>query len=244
MLQAFTLRSSRGQAFLIVAIIFAYLRKSGVPGSHRRLLGYPASVAATSRFGYVLKTGVNQSLWEGVLGLSPSSSSLLVFTCGGSGGSSRRCIRLGRVSALSEALQPLSASSSLPRSDHPRRYGDRPHADAGSWRISGGRNTRTRRSYGYGPHGLALAPHQYQRFHAGHQHLSCCSSVQIAIYTFHEFAEAGVFPNSGAWHRGPDLFSRRALRTLVLDAHRCYVRRLAGGCLGGGRLRQQACDSQ
>jgi high-affinity iron transporter len=31
--------------------------------------------------------------------------------------------------------------------------------------------------------------------------------VQIAIYTFHEFAEAGVFPNSEAWHTATEVFS-------------------------------------
>src|SRR5262249_44560574 len=31
--------------------------------------------------------------------------------------------------------------------------------------------------------------------------------VQIAIYTSHEFAEAGVFPNSEAWHTATEIFS-------------------------------------
>ena len=71
MLQAFIIVLREGfEAFLIVAIIFAYLRKSGrmwlAPAVYSAIA---ASVAASIALGYALKTGVNQSLWEGVLGV-------------------------------------------------------------------------------------------------------------------------------------------------------------------------------
>lgn len=72
MLQAFVITLREGlEAFLIVAISLAYLRKTGrgalVPAIH---WGIAASVALSIGAGLLLARARNQSLWEGVLGIA------------------------------------------------------------------------------------------------------------------------------------------------------------------------------
>ena len=72
MLQAFVITLREGlEAFLIVAISLAYLRKTGrhalVPAIH---WGIAASVALSVGAGLLLARARNQSLWEGVLGIA------------------------------------------------------------------------------------------------------------------------------------------------------------------------------
>jgi high-affinity iron transporter len=72
MLQAFVITLREGlEAFLIVAISLAYLRKTGrrelVPAIH---WGIAASIALSIGAGLLLAKARNQSLWEGVLGIS------------------------------------------------------------------------------------------------------------------------------------------------------------------------------
>lgn len=71
MLQAFVITLREGlEAFLIVAISLAYLRKTGrqalVPAVH---WGIAAAVAASVALGVLLQRAMNQALWEGVLAL-------------------------------------------------------------------------------------------------------------------------------------------------------------------------------
>lgn len=71
MLQAFVITLREGlEAFLIVAISLAYLRKTGrhalVPAVH---WGIVAAVLASLGAGILLQRAVNQALWEGVLAL-------------------------------------------------------------------------------------------------------------------------------------------------------------------------------
>src|SRR5947209_2647696 len=71
MLQAFIIFLREGfESFLIVAIILAYLRKTGQkwlsPAVYAAIV---TSIAASGALGYVLSLGVNQSLWEGILGV-------------------------------------------------------------------------------------------------------------------------------------------------------------------------------
>src|ERR687893_2235947 len=71
MLQAFVITFREGlEAFLIVAISLAFLRKSG----SRHLIpavqwGIVVSVALSVLAGYLFSRASNQALWEGVLGL-------------------------------------------------------------------------------------------------------------------------------------------------------------------------------
>lgn len=71
MLQAFVITLREGlEAFLIVAISLAYLRKTGrhalLPAVH---WGIAAAVAASIGLGVLLQRALNQALWEGVLAL-------------------------------------------------------------------------------------------------------------------------------------------------------------------------------
>ena len=71
MLQAFVIVLWEGfEAFLIVFVIFAYLKKT----SQRWLLpavwwGTAAALGVSTAMGFVLARGVNEPLWEGVLGI-------------------------------------------------------------------------------------------------------------------------------------------------------------------------------
>lgn len=72
MLQAFIIAFREGfEGFLIVAIILAYLKKSKdkwlIPAVH---WGIVVSIFASAGIGYLLREGVNQSLWEGILGVA------------------------------------------------------------------------------------------------------------------------------------------------------------------------------
>lgn len=72
MLQAFVITLREGlEAFLIVAISLAYLRKTGrqalVPAIH---WGIAASIALSVGAGLLLAKARNQSMWEGVLGIT------------------------------------------------------------------------------------------------------------------------------------------------------------------------------
>jgi high-affinity iron transporter len=76
MLQAFVITLREGlEAFLIVAISLAYLRKSGrrelIPAVH---WGIAASVVISIGAGYLLHRAANQALWEGVLALAAAVS--------------------------------------------------------------------------------------------------------------------------------------------------------------------------
>ena len=76
MLQAFVITLREGlEAFLIVAISLAYLRKSGrrelIPAVH---WGIAASVVISAGAGYLLHRAANQALWEGVLALAAAVS--------------------------------------------------------------------------------------------------------------------------------------------------------------------------
>ena len=71
MLQAFVITLREGlEAFLIVAISLAYLRKTGrrvlVPAIH---WGIAASVLLSIGAGFLLAKARNQALWEGILGI-------------------------------------------------------------------------------------------------------------------------------------------------------------------------------
>ena len=76
MLQAFVITLREGlEAFLIVAISLAFLRKSGrrelIPAVH---WGIAVAVVISAAAGYLLHRAANQALWEGVLALAAAVS--------------------------------------------------------------------------------------------------------------------------------------------------------------------------
>ena len=72
MLQAFMIVFREGfEGFLIVAIILSYLRKSAEKWLEPAVYwGIVVSIIASAAMGYALREGVNQSLWEGILGVA------------------------------------------------------------------------------------------------------------------------------------------------------------------------------
>jgi high-affinity iron transporter len=76
MLQAFVITLREGlEAFLIIAISLAYLRKSGrrelVPAVH---WGIAVSVLLSIGAGYLFQRAANQALWEGILAIAAAVS--------------------------------------------------------------------------------------------------------------------------------------------------------------------------
>ena len=74
MLDAFVIVLREGfEAFLIVAIIFSYLNKTGQKGLAPAVYGATAlAIAISGGIAYWISQateGVNQALWEGILGL-------------------------------------------------------------------------------------------------------------------------------------------------------------------------------
>jgi high-affinity iron transporter len=71
MLQSFVIVLREGfEAFLIVSIIFAYLKKVGQVSLLPAVWwGTGVSLAASTGMGFVLARGVNEPLWEGILGV-------------------------------------------------------------------------------------------------------------------------------------------------------------------------------
>lgn len=72
MLQAAIIVLREGfEGFLIVAIILSYLRKSAEKWLEPAVYwGILVSIITSAGLGYLLREGVNQSLWEGVLGVA------------------------------------------------------------------------------------------------------------------------------------------------------------------------------
>lgn len=71
MFQSFVIVLREGfEAFLIVAITIAYLRKVGHSHLHRAVYwGIAASILVSAALGWILLQGTNLPLWEGVMGL-------------------------------------------------------------------------------------------------------------------------------------------------------------------------------
>ncbi len=71
MLQSFLMVLREGfESFLIVSIILSYLKRTGRGQlASAVVLGCAVSVIASAALGFALMQGVNQALWEGVLGL-------------------------------------------------------------------------------------------------------------------------------------------------------------------------------
>src|SRR5213076_3404311 len=76
MLQAFVITLREGlEAFLIVAISLAYLRKAGrrelIPAVH---WGIGIAIVMSIGAAYLFSKAANQSLWEGILGIAAAVS--------------------------------------------------------------------------------------------------------------------------------------------------------------------------
>lgn len=215
MLEAFIIVLREGfEAFLIVAIIFAYLRKTG----QRWLLlsvyaAIVAAVCSSLALGYLIKQGINQSFWEGVFGVIA-----IVFV-------GTLVIHMRRVGP--HLMQRMNARLDSVSVDRPRFL-----AYLGVFLFTALMITRegmetalmltqVRGRYLTGAllglAGATLLAIAWARF--GHlinmKRFFQVTSIflllfilQIALYSFHEFAEAGVFgARSDSWHAATEVWS-------------------------------------
>ena len=220
MLQAFVITLREGlEAFLIVAISLAYLRKTGrarlVPAIH---WGIAASVLLSIAAGVLLARASNQALWEGVLALAAAvlvaSLTVHMWTAG------RRLKRdiEGRLEASSVragkgAFLGVFAFTLLMITREGMETALLMNAllfQVRSMQIVSGALAGTLVAAGiaflwsrYG-HRVNLA-----RFFQVTAVFLFVFVIQLLIYGFHELSEANIFPGSQAWHDatepyGPD----------------------------------------
>jgi high-affinity iron transporter len=215
MLQAFIVVFREGfESFLIVGIILAYLRRIG---QHRLIpamyWGIGAAVLASIGLGYMLNRGVNESLWEGVFGVVTivlvGSLVIHMWKAGAhikrdmesrlsrisSGGSNRLAVAgvffFTLVMIAKEGMETVLMLFQI----HDTRI------------VSGvvlGVLGAAAISWGWANFGHLI---NVKRFFQVTSIFLMLFMVQIAIYSFHEFSEAGVLPNSAVLHEATEPFS-------------------------------------
>ena len=217
MLQAFVITLREGlEAFLIVAISLAYLRKTGrarlVPAVH---WGIAASVVLSIGAGVLLARASNQALWEGLLAMAAAvlvtSLTVHMWTAG------RRMKRdiEGRLEASSikpgeGAFLGIFAFTLLMITREGMETALLMNAllfQVRSIQIVSGAVAGTLVAAGiaflwsrYG-HRVNLA-----RFFQVTAVFLFVFVVQLLIYGFHELSEANIFPGSQAWHDATEPF--------------------------------------
>jgi high-affinity iron transporter len=215
MLQAFIVVFREGfESFLIVGVILAYLRRSGqhrlVPAMY---WGIVASVLASTGLGYMLSRGVNESLWEGVFGVvTIVLVGSLVIHMWRAGAHMKRDMesKLSRISARSSTWlafagvflftlvmitkEGMETVLMLFQIHDPKLVTGVVLGVIGATTIS----------WGWVNVGHLI---NVKRFFQVTSIFLLLFMVQIGIYSFHEFSEARVLPNSEALHDATEPFS-------------------------------------
>lgn len=240
MLQAFLIVLREGfEAFLIVAITLAYLRKSGrerlVPAVYWAIA---AALLASSALGYVLLRGVNQSLWEAILG---SVTVVLVATL---------VIHMWRTAPrmkrqIEQRLEEATAENSnwkgftgvflftvfmITREGMETAlmlYEVRNQILAGAVL---GLAAAASLAWLWARLGHRI---NLKRFFQVTSMYLLLFMGQVAIYSLHEFAEAGVFPNSDELHAATEIFSPYGLYGKWFSA---FIVTLCAGWLAGSSI--------
>jgi len=214
-IQAFIMILREGfESFLIVAIILSYLRTLGRKDLLSAVyLGVIASLLVSGALGYLLMKGVNQALWEGVLGL----------------------VTVVMVATLVVQMWRTAPRLKKDIQNHLRKFSERPPS---RWTHFGiffftvlmvsreGMETalmliQVRDGGMVGGILLGLVAAVFlgwlwirysrlinlKRFFQVTGIYFLLFLVQVLIYSFHEFSEAGVFPNSEAIHLATEPYS-------------------------------------
>ncbi len=231
-LQAFVISAREGvEAFLIVAIASAYLRKSGRDSLVAAVRwGVAVSVILSVAAGVLLGQAANYALWEGVLG---SAAAVMVATLTihmlSAGKRMRRDIekglerRMGRAGAA-EALGVFLFTAFMVT---------REGMETALLFVSLLFQVRSARAIAGAVLGVGLAAviawlwsrfgHRVQlgRFLQVTAAFLLVFVVQLSVYSFHELTEAGVLPNSETLHLatepyGPDGTYGRYLSYLLV----------------------------
>ena len=215
MLQAFIVVFREGfESFLIVGIILAYLHRIGehrlVPAMY---WGIGASLLASAGLGYMLNKGVNESLWEGVFGVATILLvGTLVIHMWKAGAQMKREMetKLSRISSRSSrrlafagvflftvvmiTKEGMETVLMLFQIHDPKIVTGIVLGVIGATAIS----------WAWVNFGHLI---NVRRFFQVTAIFLLLFMVQIGIYSFHEFSEAGVFPNSEALHDATEVFS-------------------------------------
>lgn len=214
MLQAFIVVFREGfESFLIVGIILAYLRRIGqhqlVPAMY---WGIGASLIASAGLGYMLNKGVNEALWEGIFGVvTILLVGSLVIHMWRAGGQMKREMesKLSRISSRSSGLayagvffftvvmitkEGMETVLMLLQIHEARMITGIVLGVIGATAIS----------WGWVNFGHLI---NVRRFFQVTAIFLLLFMVQIAIYSFHEFSEAGVLPNSAVLHEATEPLS-------------------------------------
>src|SRR5947199_855307 len=201
------------EAFLTVAIIFAYLRKTGRDWLRPAVYwGIAVSVAASFGLGWLLQT-VNQSLWEGVLGLV---AAVLVATF---------VIHVWRTAPRMKRDMETRLETAASRTSRiwagiavfgftllmVTREGMETalmliQVRTGRFIIGSllGIGAAALMSWGWAHYGHRV---NVKRFFQVTGLFLLLFAIQIVFYAIHEFSEAGVLPNSEAIHNATEPFS-------------------------------------
>lgn len=208
MLESFIIVLREGfEAFLIVAITLAYLNKSGRKSLRPAVLaGVMAATVVSALLGWVLMRGVNQALWEGILGLvAMALVTSLVVHMWRTGPRMKQEMeqKLGRVTS-----RPTSKAAFIGVFCFTVVMIAREGMETALMLLQ----VREGRMLAGALAGLSAAialswawarlGHRVplRRFFQVTGVFLLLFVVQIGIYTFHEFTEAGVFPASETLH--------------------------------------------
>ena len=219
MLEAFIIVLREGfEAFLIVAIMFSYLKKTNQKWLQSAVYAaIAASVAASLALSWVIQQGVNQALWEAVLGVVAIVlvASLLVHMR-----------RMGPKLRQHVQDRMETASANRPRwlgflgifffaTMMIKREGMETalmlmqvHGEYLTGALLGLLGATTL-AIGWARFGHLI---NMKRFFQVTTVFLILFLFQIALYTFHEFAEAGVFgARSEEWHAATEIWSPEGL---------------------------------
>jgi high-affinity iron transporter len=203
------------EGFLIVAITLAYLRKTGrrplVPAVY---WGIGTAILMSCALAYVLDQGVNQALWEAVLG---AITVVLVATL---------VIQMWRAAPRLKREMEEQIEEAATRSTHWTAFlgvfvftvlmisREGMETALMLYQVRSGLGLVTGGILGL----LAAATLAWLWARLGHRinlkRFFQVTSIylllflgQVAVYTFHEFAEAGLLPNSDHLHEVTEIFS-------------------------------------
>ena len=220
MLQSFVITLREGlEAFLIVAISLAYLKKTGrralLPAVH---WGIAVSIALSIGAGLLLARANNQALWEGVLALTAAllvaSLTMHMWRAGKrmkaeiEGRLEASSIKLGRAAFIGvfaftllmitrEGMETALLMNSL--------LFQSARADwvLVSTGAAGGTLVAACIGWLWSRYGYRV---NLSRFFQVTAVFLLVFVVQLLIYGFHELTEANIFPNSQPWHEATEPF--------------------------------------
>lgn len=239
MLQAFVIVLREGfEAFLIVSVIVAYLKRTGqerlLPAAYK---GIVVSVFLSVILGFVMSQGVNEPLWEGVLGLV---AAVMVTTL------VVQMWRQGRYMKqnMEKKLDAISAKDSAWASFGVFLFTTLMISREGmetALMLIQVPKSEVFSGAALGLLATALFAWLWVRF-SGRINLKLFFQVtgvylllfvvQILIYSFHEFSETGLIPNSEAFHNATEPFSPDGLYGKwfpMLMVGACALWLMAGG---------------